>query len=164
MQFKRGSAGFTLVELILTVVILATIAAVAIPKFFNQSTFDERFFFDDTLAAARYASKLAIASGCSVRFSVNSSGFQLDQDSNCDFSSPNFSISVQRPDDNSVYSNTDVPDSVTVTASEGVLIYRPNHQVVNGSGSVVNSATIQLVGEVTRVITIYGNSGYAVSN
>ncbi|NNJ73277.1 MAG: prepilin-type N-terminal cleavage/methylation domain-containing protein, partial [Enterobacterales bacterium] len=107
MRQIRNSDGFSLVELILTVVILAVIAAVSIPKFFNQSTFDERFFSDDVLAATRYASKLAIASGCSVRLSINASGYQLDQDSNCDFTSPNFNISVQRPDDNTAYSNTD---------------------------------------------------------
>ena len=101
MLTNGKSDGFSLVELILTVVILATIAAVSIPKFFNQTTFDERFFYDDVLAATRYASKLAIASGCSVRLSINAGGYQLDQDSNCDFASPNFNISVQRPDDNS---------------------------------------------------------------
>ena len=164
MWQSRTSDGFSLVELILTIVILSVLAAVAIPKFFNQSTFDERFFYDDVLAAARYASKLAIASGCSVRLSVNAGGYQLDQDSNCDFTAPNFSIAVQRPDDNVAYSNFDVPSSVVVSASQATLIYRPNHEVVNGSGTLVNTATIQVVGEVSRQITIYGNSGYAVSN
>ena len=163
MQPYRKSVGFTLVELILTVVILAAIAAVSIPKFYNQSIFDERFFFDDILAASRYASKLAIASGCSVRLSVNASGYQLDQDSNCDFASPNFNITVLRPDDGTVYSNSDVPDTVTITASQAVLVFRPNHQVVTASGTLINTATIQLSGDLTRLITIYGNSGYAVS-
>ena len=39
--------GFTLVELVLTMVILGIIAAVSLPKFFNQSTFDERYFYYD---------------------------------------------------------------------------------------------------------------------
>ena len=154
------SRGFTLVELILTIVVLGVISFVALPKFFNQSTFDERFFYDDLLAASRYASQLAIGSGCAVQLSVSAAGYSLTQDSNCNFSSPDYSLTVFRPDDNVAYSNSDVPDSLTISTDESTIIFWPNHRVVNGSGNVITTATIQLSGERTRQIIIYGGSGY----
>ena len=154
------SHGFTLVELVLTIVLLGIISFVALPKFFNQATFDERFFYDDLVAATRYASKLAIGSGCAVRLSISASGYALAQDSNCNFASPNYNLNVIRPDDDAVYTNLDVPDSLTVSSSEATIIFWPNHQVVDGSGAAITTATIQLTGEQTRQITIYGGSGY----
>ena len=154
------SHGFTLVELILTIVILGTITAFALPKFFNQTTFDERFYYDDLLSASRYASKLAIGSGCAVRLSVSSGGYSLTQDSNCNFSAPNYNLTVSRPDDGLAFSNTDVPDNLSISTDQASIIFWPNHQVVNGSGATFATATIQLSGERTRQIIIYGGSGY----
>jgi len=43
-------AGFTLVELVVTIAILAIVAAVAAPRFFQASTFDSRGFYDKSTA------------------------------------------------------------------------------------------------------------------
>jgi MSHA pilin protein MshC len=152
--------GFSLVELTLTIVILGILAAVTLPKFYNQATFEERFFYDDLLAASRYASKLAIGSGCAVQLSVGAAGYSLAQDSNCNFTAPNFSITVLRPDDGSVYANSDVPSTVTINASNTTLVFRPDHQVVTGAGTPISTASIQLNGDIARLITIYGSSAY----
>lgn len=54
-------AGFTLVELVVTMILLGILAAVAIPRFFDRATYDARAFLDETRAALRYAQKAAIA-------------------------------------------------------------------------------------------------------
>ena len=59
--------GFTLVEMIVTLIIVALIAAVAGPRFFSLSAFQESGFYDETVSAVRYAQKYAVASGCTVR-------------------------------------------------------------------------------------------------
>jgi MSHA pilin protein MshC len=53
--------GFTLIELIMTMVVMGVLAAVAVPKIFNVSLFDARGFHDQTLAYLRFAQKTAVA-------------------------------------------------------------------------------------------------------
>ncbi|WP_312447915.1 type II secretion system protein [Stutzerimonas nitrititolerans] len=69
--------GFTIVELIMVIVILGIISAVALPRFFDRKTFDERFYFEEVLSSVRYGQKLAVASGCLVNVKINNSGYAL---------------------------------------------------------------------------------------
>lgn len=55
------ASGFTLVELIIIMVVIGILAVVAMPRFFERSTFEARGFYDETQAALRYAQKQAIA-------------------------------------------------------------------------------------------------------
>ena len=53
--------GFTLVELIVTLVIIGILAVVVAPKFRNIDVFEARGFADQVQASLRYAQKIAIA-------------------------------------------------------------------------------------------------------
>lgn len=75
--------GFTIVELIMVIVILGIISAVALPRFFDRKTFDERFYFEEVLSSFRYARKLAVASGCSIKVLVDSDGYRLIYAKDC---------------------------------------------------------------------------------
>lgn len=72
-----------MVELIMVIVIIGILAAVVGPRFFDRQVFDQRLFFEDSLAAVRYGQKLAVASGCQIRTQVNSAGYSLTYAAAC---------------------------------------------------------------------------------
>jgi MSHA pilin protein MshC len=53
--------GFTLVELVMVMVITGVLAVAVIPRFFNRQDFQDKGFYDETLAVLRYGQKAAIA-------------------------------------------------------------------------------------------------------
>lgn len=57
----RCLAGFTLIELIATLIVIGILAVIVTPRFFGTHGFEERGFHDETIAALRYAQKAAIA-------------------------------------------------------------------------------------------------------
>jgi MSHA pilin protein MshC len=74
-----GRAGFTLVELVVTLVLIGIIAAIGAPRFFDKSVFDQYGFFNETISGVRYAQKLAVASGCVVRVNIAANSYSLFQ-------------------------------------------------------------------------------------
>lgn len=52
--------GFTMVELVVTLVIFGVLASIALPRFQDNAAFTERGISDQVLATLRYAQKLAI--------------------------------------------------------------------------------------------------------
>ena len=58
---RLAAAGFTLIELIATMMIVAILAVVALPRMINRGDYDAVAFRDGTLALLRYAQKSAIA-------------------------------------------------------------------------------------------------------
>lgn len=83
-KFQRG---FTIVELLLVTVIIGILSAVVGPRFFSQSNFDERFYYEELLSAVRYAQKLAVAGGCPIQVDVRESGTSLSYFGKCDVKS-----------------------------------------------------------------------------
>lgn len=58
---SRRHAGFTMIELIVTMVIIGILAVSVVPRFADRATFTSRGFQDETLALLRYGQKAAIA-------------------------------------------------------------------------------------------------------
>jgi MSHA pilin protein MshC len=57
----RGRAGFTMTELVVTIVIAGILAAIALPRFVARDAFDSRGFHDEATGVVRFAQKTAIA-------------------------------------------------------------------------------------------------------
>ena len=80
----RQQRGFTLVELIAVLLVGGLLAAVAIPRFFQQDSFDARSFADQNVSMLRYAQKLAIAQNRPVFVQLNGSRIALCFNTACD--------------------------------------------------------------------------------
>ncbi len=108
---RPGDAGFTLTELVLVIVLVGILAAVAGPRFFQLRDFSERGFFDAALSGARFAQKLAVASGCNTRIQFSAGGFALNQANTCQGTA--FTRDVARPTDGQPFVET-APTGIAV--------------------------------------------------
>jgi len=59
--------------------IIGVLAAIAVPRFFDNQTFEERGYLEELVAAFRFAQKLSVASGCAVRVSLDANGYDARQ-------------------------------------------------------------------------------------
>ncbi len=70
MRSSRNT-GFTMVELVVIILIVGILAVATLPRFFETSVFEARGFYDEVLAALRYAHKTAIAQRRPVHMEIN---------------------------------------------------------------------------------------------
>jgi MSHA pilin protein MshC len=124
---SRRQIGVTLVELAAVVVITGILAAVAVPRMFDNRVFQERGYADEIASSVRYARRIAIASGCNVRFTVNAAGYAAAQPSTrCDTAGA-WGVAVQSPDRRLISNAT--PAGVVVGAV--LFEFRPTGELLN---------------------------------
>jgi MSHA pilin protein MshC len=76
---RRDCRGFTLIELIASITIVAILAAIALPRMSAATPFSQRGYADAIAASLRQARAVALASGCAVRFTVDGAGYRAFQ-------------------------------------------------------------------------------------
>ncbi len=85
----------------MTLVILGILSAVAMPKFFSYTTFQQTGFFYDMLNAIRYAQKLAVATNCNVQVAISANQYALTRPSARTYctstTAANFTQNIIRP-------------------------------------------------------------------
>ncbi len=154
---RSGAAtGFTLVELVVVITILAILATVAAPRFFDNRTFEERGYFEELVAAARYAQKLAVASGCPVRLQVTAGGYQLTQQADsagrCDPSDGSWGQPVIMPGGQSMVGTT--PAGIAVAPAVTVVFDALGQTDLGGNQAIsVGAWTLQIEADSGYVTT-----------
>ncbi len=107
MSYLDLKNGFTVIELVVVILLLAILAGVAVPLFFDQSIYRERAAYDEVAGAVRYAQKLAVASGCPVRVQLTADGYALQQQTSCGAGSF-VTISSQHPVSSQTFSRVTI--------------------------------------------------------
>jgi MSHA pilin protein MshC len=147
--------GFTIVELISTILIIGLIAAVSGPRFFNINTFRESGFYDETVSAVRYAQKYAVASRCTVRVQTIATGFTLYRPAsvaNCN-TPGSYTTPLMDPSGNATTFTRTAPSGVTLSAADFTF-------TASGTASISPSVVVT-VG--SRQFTVIGETGFVQS-
>ncbi|MDH3748443.1 MAG: GspH/FimT family pseudopilin [Gammaproteobacteria bacterium] len=153
---RSCSDGYTLVEVVLVIVILAILGTVAGPRFFDNAAFDERAYYDELVSALRYAQKVAIASGCGVRVDVAATSYALAQQTpqagHCDPADASFPTPV-RLSTGEVMSGS-APAGISA-APAVTLIYSPLGRTTMAANQTlsVGSHTLTIQAESGLVVT-----------
>ena len=108
-------SGFSLIEMLTVVILLGIIGVVALGRLGGQSGTEARGFFDDTVAAVRFAQKLAVSNGCDVRVVTTVGSYAVFWQSSC--TAGGFSSAVPNPANRGLdYQGVDIPTGYTLTA------------------------------------------------
>ena len=83
LQRPARHRGFTLPELVMTIVIIGILAVVAAPRFVSWKGFASRGFYDEAQGVVRLAQKTAIAWRRSIFVCVTASAVSAASDSSC---------------------------------------------------------------------------------
>ena len=145
MKRRRNHRGFTQVELIVVITIAGLLAAVAIPRFVDTQTFQERGFYDEAMSAARYAQKFAVATGCQVQLTVNAGVYTLNQRAT-DCATGAFTRDVVNPGTGAAPFTGTTPSGITFTMSSTTVIFDALGTASGDRTVTVGSRSFQIIG------------------
>lgn len=158
--------GFTLIEFVSVLVILGVLSAVALPRFADTDVFASRGFFEESLSAVRYAHKLALASGCSVRvdFDASADRYALSRfTAGGDCNQPSApTVAVLRPGGGGAFAAV-APNGVDVSNDLAFYFDRIGRPRTVGGALITAAAALQ-VSIDTRQIQIVPETGLVQGN
>jgi MSHA pilin protein MshC len=149
--------GFTLPELVATIVIMGILAAVAVPRLMSSKGFASRGFYDEGQAVVRFAQKTAIAWRRSIMVCVSASEISAIKNADCDAPEPVF-----HPVSGAALKST-APDGVILSLDPPASSFS-----FDGMGRPSASFTITLNSSITgdpmRKILVAAETGYVSRN
>ncbi len=160
----RDALGFTIVELILTLVIIGIMSAIAGSKFFSAADYNRRVYYDEVINSIRYARKLAVATNAHVQVDLTSTSVTLRnriEGSNCTTGTTFSVVTDPANRNNSGYVKT-APGQVALnfsTANWPIYFNGLGQALLASNCSVLSSAsTVQVVNG--NAITVTGETGF----
>jgi MSHA pilin protein MshC len=145
----NSKLGFTMVELVVTIVILGILAAVVMPRFIGNDAFASRGFHDEAQSVVRYAQKSAIAWRRPVFVCVTATTVSAGTVAGC----------------GSLVAHPVTGDPLTTTAPSGVTL-SPSSFSFDGGGRPNPNAQVTIAfasgiaGDPARQIVVEAETGY----
>lgn len=140
-----GSAGYTLVELVVVIAIAGVLAAFIAPRFWSQQTFSDRGYADELASALRFAQKAAVITGCAARLTVASASYVAAQQAaagnGCNPADATWATPVIGADGSAIQNNapsgtTASPTGVFQFDTQGRLTSSPATTITVGSHTI----------------------------
>src|SRR5438876_7657852 len=113
LQRPARRRGFTLAELVMTIVIMGILSAVTAPRFVSWKGFSSRGFYDEAQAVVRYAQKTAVAWRRTIYVCVSATAISATSNSDCT------TAPVTHPITGAPLKTQQPPPGVTLSSSAG---------------------------------------------
>lgn len=149
LRTQGAVCGFTLIELVITILVIGILAAVVAPRFFDVRIFQDRAFYDQAIASVRYAQKLAIATRCPVRVQFTTTGLAL-------YRPATTGACTTGPYDTAVTDPSGAAATFTRTAPSGLTLTAANFSFTADGGTAAD-VTIS-VGD--RTFQVHATTGF----
>jgi MSHA pilin protein MshC len=139
--------GFTLVELVTVLIIIAVVSMVAVPRFFDNDAFNERGYADELAASMKLANRMAIAGRCPIQVTANAVGYSARLRTGCGAGA--FTQVVRRGDGDTL--DGSAPFGVVLAPAAATVL------VFNIDGTVSANAAFTIGGFYT--VNVAANTG-----
>ena len=141
-------AGFTLVEMTVTILILGILAVFVLPRFVDRRDYDTLKFYDQALSAVRYAQKVAIAQRSQVFVVANPGALSVCFDAGCasPVIDPSTGAALVLP----------APGGVTLSMSPASFAFTG----LGGPSGVATPVVLTVSGTPVRSFSIEPDTGY----
>jgi len=151
---RAVSAGFSLIELVVVIVLLGIVAAVVMPRWRGGSGFEERALHDQVVAALRYAQKSAVAARRTVCVSFSTSPSKVDFSISSTYPAANCSIGSLLAGPDGTNLSIAASGSIAITSSASSLTF-------DAAGRPSAAASITVSGlPASLAITVESETGY----
>ena len=140
--------GYTLIELVIVMAVVAILAVYVAPRFWTQQSFSDRGYADELAAALRAAQKAAVISGCPAELILTAAGYSAAQQAAsgnaCNPSDTSWSTPLLGADGSTIQ---DSAPSGTTAAPTGTFEFDSQGRLIADPGTTlsVGTHTITLV-------------------